>query len=806
MRKSSKLAALGLLLLIVFSAGSSFAQTHVKKKKPKALRENERKSMHSRDSLFQVLNKSDTSMNSLVQKLSQYTNTFNQIDNGLAEGLDTGDVGDELPVVIKRVSRIKTLANTKKSSTLRYLFVLRDNVDHLQDLLEGWQGDLDDVNTKLVQNQHDIQRFKADSVIRNAMPSDSALREAFFDERAELGVLWHKTDSLNRGDLFKLNRLQNKIAALYTSILDLNDQIDSKIKKFAIRALGGEFGPIWTKDKQYNHIDSALNGTIRLNQIQVGYFFRNETVTHLIAIGFLLIVLGWILFNKYKTARHFEHREIAADHARYVYTKPILSALLMATTIAPYFYDHPPVFFLECVFLTTTIIVLIFVKSYFPLSMFRFLSGIFCLTIIYSFSNLLVQINDIDRYTIFLLSIASIVFALLFYIKLRKEPQGHLRYTKLVLSIFVLMQLASLILNITGRFSLAKILGITAVFNLWLIMSLYFIIRIIVQVLFLQLHTKRAEKSVISTLDYNVLQKKFKTVLSTFAALLWIFFLLQNLNIDDWVHDYLSDALTQQRTVGGSTFTYGGFVIFFVVIWASSMISKLLSYFYDVSAQHSNDITALKKKNRASTLLIRIGVFTAGFMLAVAASGFPLDKLTIIFSAFGVGIGFGLQNVTNNLVSGMILAFEKPIQIGDIIEVNNRTGTVKEIGIRSSKLATGDGAEVIIPNGDLISQNVVNWTLSNSNRQVELIVNVARDTEIQKATTLLKNALTKRDDIMTSPEPSVFLNGVNDIGVEFRVQFWAADIASYMELRSKVLIDIYEELSKAGIAIPIKQK
>lgn len=804
MRKSSKLAALGLLLLIVFSVSSSFAQTTVKKKKPKTLRESARKSMHARDSLYQALNKSDTSINSLVQRLSQYTTTFNQINNSLAEGLDTADVSQQISTVIRRIGRIKILVNTRKSSTLRYLFVLRDNLDHLQDQLDSWQADLDDVNTKLVQNQHDILRFSSDSLIHNAMPSDSALREAFFDQRADLGRLWRKTDSANRSDLFKLNLLQNKVATSYTNILDVSDLIDSKIKKFAVRAMSGEFRPIWIKDKQYNHIDSALNGTIQLNQLQVSYFFKNETSTHLIAVGFLLLIVGWILYNKYKTAKHFEHKEIVVDHARFVYHRPILSALLMATTIAPYFYDHPPVFFLECVFLITTILVLIFVRNYFPLSMFRFLFGIFWLTIIYSLSNLLVQINDTDRYVIFVLSIISIVFAVLFYIKLKKEPQEHLRYTNLVLVIFILMQLASLVLNITGRFSLAKILGITAVFNLWLTMSLYFIIRIIVQVLFLQLHTKKAEKSFISMVDYNQLQKKFRVVLTTLAALLWIFFLLQNLNIDDWVHDNLMDALNQQRTIGGATFTYGGFVIFFVVIWASSMLSRVLSYFYDVSAQHSNDLTALKKKNRASTLLIRIGVFTVGFMLAVAASGFPLDKLTIIFSAFGVGIGFGLQNVTNNLVSGMILAFEKPIQIGDIIEVNNRTGTVKEIGIRSSKLATSDGAEVIIPNGDLISQNVVNWTLSNSNRQVEIIVDVARNTEIQKATALLKDMLTKRTDIMTSPEPSVFLNGVSDAAIEFKVQFWAADIANYMSLRSKVLADIYEELSKAGIALPAK--
>ena len=201
-------------------------------------------------------------------------------------------------------------------------------------------------------------------------------------------------------------------------------------------------------------------------------------------------------------------------------------------------------------------------------------------------------------------------------------------------------------------------------------------------------------------------------------------------------------------------------------------------------------------------MLIRIGVFTIGFLLAVAASGFPLDKLTIIFSAFGVGIGFGLQNVTNNLVSGMILAFEKPIQIGDIIEVNNRMGTVKEIGIRSSKLATPEGSEVIIPNGDLISQNVVNWTLSNTNRQVEILISVAIGTEIAKVTKTLKDLLSNRNDIMTQPEPQIFLSSLTDKSIDFKVQFWAADISDYLELRSRVLVNIAESFNREGILFP----
>jgi len=204
--------------------------------------------------------------------------------------------------------------------------------------------------------------------------------------------------------------------------------------------------------------------------------------------------------------------------------------------------------------------------------------------------------------------------------------------------------------------------------------------------------------------------------------------------------------------------------------------------------------------------LIRIGVIAVGFFLAVAASGVPLDKITIIISAFGIGIGFGLQNIVNNLVSGLILAFEKPIQVGDIIEVDNRSGTILDIGIRASKIATSDGAEVIIPNGDLISHHVINWTLSNNNRRVELIVGVAYGTNIEKVKGLLNGVLSMHDDIMPIPEPSVLLHNLSASTVDFRVLFWAADINTWLGLKSSVLTDIYDTFNKEGIEIPFPQQ
>ena len=793
-------SAFKFLLLVTLSFAVLGQDALAQTKKPRNARDSERKLRRSRDSVFKTLNGADTSINSLLQLTEQYIGSFNQINNSLKQGLDTVDISEQLPSVARRLEKIQTLTNTRKSSTLRYLFVLRDNLDHIQDKLKGWQDDLDDVNTKLIQNQHDLIRFTKDSTLKK-IPSDSALKSSFLAQRKRVWQLWRKTDSINRADLLKLNLLQNQVAVDYTRILDQSDQIDAKIKHFADVAFDGEMDYPWVASPQFRAFGAALSGTIALNNTQLYYFLKNETTVHLMG-GALFILLLVLIYNWRRIFGASEQTDALVAHTRYITTHPIVSALLITTTIAPYFYDHPPVAFLECVFLVSIIFVLVLVKQHFGGQMFKFLFSLFWITVVCCCSNLLVEITNADRFLVLSLSVASIMLAWPFYKKVKQHKEGYLPHTKFILALFILMHIVAVMLNISGRFSLSKIVAITAVFNLWLLMSLYFVVQIIIQGLFLQFHNKNSASNFVSLIDYNIVEKKFISVLGTLSALLWLFFLLQNLNIDDWAHDQVTDLLNQSRTIGGASFTFGGFVIFILVIWLSSQASRLISFFFDVSAQTASDLSAAKKKNRASTLLIRMAVFSAGFLLAVAASGFPLDKLTIIFSAFGVGIGFGLQNVVNNLVSGLILAFEKPIQIGDVIEVDNRSGTIQEIGVRSSKLVTADGAEVIIPNGDLISHHVVNWTLSNSNRRIELLITTAYGTDIEKVKNLLKSLLSSREDIMEQPGASVFVHNVTECHVEFRVFFWASDISNFLTLKSTVLSDIYVTFQKEGIALP----
>ena len=205
-------------------------------------------------------------------------------------------------------------------------------------------------------------------------------------------------------------------------------------------------------------------------------------------------------------------------------------------------------------------------------------------------------------------------------------------------------------------------------------------------------------------------------------------------------------------------------------------------------------------------LMVKYTLVTIGIFIAVSAAGIPTNSFTVILGAFGVGIGFGLQNIFNNLVSGLILLFERPIQIGDTIEVGTLMGNVRSIGIRSSNVRTFDGAEIIVPNGNLISNEVINWTLSDDRRRIELIVGVSYDSDPHKAKEVLLNVIKNHEDIITDPEPKVFFNNLGDSSLDFRMLFWIKEFDQWIRIKSEIIFQVFDDLKSAGIEIPFPQR
>jgi potassium efflux system protein len=192
----------------------------------------------------------------------------------------------------------------------------------------------------------------------------------------------------------------------------------------------------------------------------------------------------------------------------------------------------------------------------------------------------------------------------------------------------------------------------------------------------------------------------------------------------------------------------------------------------------------------------------AGFLLAVAASGLPIDKITVILGALGVGIGLGLQSIVNNFVSGIILIFDRPLRIGDTVEIGDKRGRVKEIGIRSSTLLTDDGAEVIIPNGDVLSHNIVNWTLSNNHVRVSLSFTIDKPAHPEDiGADEIREIIKANPNVLERREPEILLNNISSKSIELKVYFWSKEFGKTTLTAGDIRTQIYEHFEKKGITV-----
>ena len=790
--------------------GSTQAKTQAKHKKTKihrTLRDSLRREVLKRDSMLRSFKHSDNSLNELLQKIESYNSLYIQDKSDYSEGFDTLEANQKLPSMERRMTLMGNLIANDRSSTLSYLFTIRDLVSHFKDRLDNWQDEFADANAKLIKIHNDALQFNADTVM-HTVPEDSSLRVNYLSQVVTVQKKWGKLDTAIMKSLVKIGLLQNRVTALDLATLDINDRIDKKIEEFGTRSLTNEYGFIWEiNHNQLTRLDSVISKTKRLNTRLLKYFFDlkttsrenllSHTYTFIILIGFS----AWVFASRRRLKRLKENYQSTLNETKYVVKHTFFSALLMASLLGLFLYDQPPFIFLEMLLLVMTICGGVLIKSAWPKPLFIFWMAIFVLFIFYAISNLFIQACYADRILLMILSLMSIAAGLWLLRTIRDLPEMYPPGTKTGTRLFVLFNIIAVVLNIGGRFSLAKIIGVTANFNLCLGFGFYLMVQILMESLFLQLEANKSANNSFSTyIDFNIVQNKFKNVLVKIVAVLWIIELLENLDIDDFVYDNAGEILNHSYKFGTSEFTFGSIVIFVFVIWVSVILSRIISYFYDYAEQQSgaNDV----KKNKTSILLIRLSVFSAGFIAAVILSGIPITQITIVIGALGVGIGFGLQNIVNNLVSGVILAFEKPVQVGDIIEVGNRSGKIKEIGIRASKIEAGDGSELIVPNGDLISQHVINWTLTNNNRRVELIVGVAYGSDIEKVEKILKQIVRTRNDIMQTPAPLVFMHNFSEIAVDFRLLFWAADISKWVSLKSSVMSEIYTEFAKEEIEIP----
>lgn len=217
-----------------------------------------------------------------------------------------------------------------------------------------------------------------------------------------------------------------------------------------------------------------------------------------------------------------------------------------------------------------------------------------------------------------------------------------------------------------------------------------------------------------------------------------------------------------------------------------------------------NDISVKKSLETIFRYLLVAFVF----LFALSVVGIPLTAFTVIGGALALGIGLGSQNLVNNFLSGLVLMMERPLKVGDIVEMENRRGTVEHIGGRSTRIKTFENYRMVIPNSKLLENSVVNWSLVDNFLRREVIVGVAYGSPVQKVHDLIIQAVTDNKNVEKDPKPFVLFTDFGDSALIFRALFWVqlTDTVNPLIIESDIRFRIDELFRNAGVTIAFPQR
>jgi len=425
-----------------------------------------------------------------------------------------------------------------------------------------------------------------------------------------------------------------------------------------------------------------------------------------------------------------------------ILNSPLAASFLVVLNIYQYVLPMSPIIFSIIIWTISTIsLTLMMWKSIRPF-VWKIWISIFVLNLIAFFDTIILIHSVGESFLILTINIFGIAIGVYSFIN-RAQFQRRIYLYYIVAG--AIIQVFSFYYLINGHYNLSKFLMTKAVYSIVVIFSLYYTLIAVKEI--------NLVNKILKTIDEDKPKKPINGIPHHFSIGFYILlfvscFLLMIRNTFTFQNfvDPFRNSISEPRSLGSITFTFENIIIFILVILLSSFISKVVSFL-------ASDNQIIKDKNKTKNFgswlfLSRIAIVTLGLLVAFASAGIPLDKITLIISALGVGIGFGMQSLVNNLISGLIIAFEKPVNLDDIIEVGTQSGKMKSIGIRSSVVTTYDGADVVIPNGDLLNQNLTNWTLGSSHRRSEIRFGVAYGTDLELTRKLLFEILENNKNVL----------------------------------------------------------
>ena len=380
----------------------------------------------------------------------------------------------------------------------------------------------------------------------------------------------------------------------------------------------------------------------------------------------------------------------------------------------------------------------------------------------------------------------------------------RVRVFRIGAGLVVLTLAAGLVAGATGYMRLARLLASSVFSGGVLALTLYACTRVATGVVALTLRVWPLNLLQMVQHHRDQLERRVHGVLIVFAIGAWAARFLDRIDLFQPAWSLGGAILTAKLGRGSISFSAGDVLEFVLTVWLAYLVSAFIRFVLREDVYPRTRLT--RGISYAISSLLNYVIIALGFALALGALGLDLTRVTVLVGAFGVGIGFGLQSVVNNFVSGLILLFERPVHVGDIVEVGELSGEVSRIGIRASTVRTWQGAEIIVPNAQLVTERVTNWTLSDRTRRIDLRVGVDYGSAPEKVVEVLEGVGRAHPQVLKDPAPQAVFIAFGDSSINFELRAWTNRFERWPKIQTELAAAVYAALHAARMTLPFPQR
>ncbi|MFC6101386.1 mechanosensitive ion channel family protein [Olivibacter domesticus] len=725
--------------------------------------------------------------------------------NYLKRGIDTLAIQQEL----RQLSTWHQLAgdgiftnqgntHTNRNLTTSYniLTVLANSVASRKSHVDRYQTDLSNFRLQIDSLSNDSALFK--------FPSDSVELTKYLQKIVVLAYEVSPVDSALKVAINNVQVLQNQINLEAFKLASNQEEINVFQQEVSDKLFQREFVNIW----EQTDFSRPFREILSFSEIKSWLVLRFYVQSHPGKVFIFISMVGICLFYIRSLRKlYLTNQSLAGNtNSQLILRYPLLSALIIISCVFQFIFPSPPFIFSAilwiCAALSLSFIFQTFISTYW-MRVWLFILILFTLACL---NNLILQASRPERWIMLCLATVGFVFGSFIILKGRHHELRE-RWILYPIGFMALLALASVAANVFGRYNLSKTLLMAGYSNVVIAILFLWTVRLVNEGLTLAASVYTHQEKKLFFLNYNRIGKKAPTFFYAFLIIGWFILFGKHFYAFRQISDPFKDFLSEDRSLGDYTFTINSLLVFIIIMVLTTVVSRIVSFFA-ADQQWNGRPSEQEKKLKIGSwlLLIRITIIVLGLFLAFAAVGIPMDRITLILGALGVGIGFGLQSLVNNLVSGLVIAFEKPLNVGDLVEVGGQGGTVKSIGFRSSVISTSEGADLVLPNGDLLNSHVTNWTSGGFKKRMTISVGIAYGTDLEKVRSLLIDKFSGDDRILKYPAPLIHFQQFNSSSIDINIFFWVKNIKEGLTTKSDMIVAIDKLFKANDIVIPFPQQ